>query len=214
VKEAGARPLPFVAKFADADISPIVIAADIRSTLGIDASARRDSIDYEGFLKTLVSKSEELGILVMRSAIVGHATRRTLSVKEFRGFALIDPFAPVIFINDSDAKAAQIFTFAHELVHIWLGAAGIRWRQIRLHHRFAETLQTLKYCLQAAENYPSQRMDLLVFLTQDLRLRKSSSCKVSQCKPQLSECLPSKYWVECKELGFRPRSRICRSCGS
>jgi Zn-dependent peptidase ImmA (M78 family) len=122
--ESGSEPLPFVSRFGIAD--PIHdIAADMRVEFRVAATTRSDLHGYEELLKSLVVRAEELGILVMRSAVVGHATTRKLSVKEFRGFVLLDTFAPIIFVNDNDAKAAQIFTLAHELAHIWVGASGI-----------------------------------------------------------------------------------------
>jgi Zn-dependent peptidase ImmA (M78 family) len=120
----GAKPLPFVGKFRMRD-SFAVIAGDLRDTLGISDNLRRRVSSWREFLEQLIVAAESLGVLVFRSAIVGHDTKRKLAVKEFRGFVLTDPFAPIIFINDEDAKAAQTFTLVHELAHIWIGQSGI-----------------------------------------------------------------------------------------
>lgn len=117
-------PFPFVGRFAITDNFQSV-AADISRTLHIDDQLRRTSTSWREFLNLLILNTELQGILVFRSALVGHATTRKLKVDEFRGFALSDSLAPVIFINDEDAKAAQVFTLVHELVHIWIGQTGI-----------------------------------------------------------------------------------------
>ena len=118
-----AAPLSFVGRFANRRIVREV-ADDIAGALAI-AELRPQVHSWKEFLDQLITRCEELGVLVFRSAVVGHATNRRLLVKEFRGFVLSDVLAPIVFINDDDAKAAQTFTLIHELAHIWIGATGI-----------------------------------------------------------------------------------------
>lgn len=120
----GAEPLEFVGHYSSAD-APEKIAASLRGVLGIDAELRERTASWEEFLRTLIARAEHAGILVLRSGIVGSNTHRPLRVEEFRGFAIADDLAPLIFINSRDAKGAQIFTLAHELAHLWVGASGI-----------------------------------------------------------------------------------------
>lgn len=101
------------------------VASDISKTLGIDVQLRQRSGNWEDFLRTIIAQAEKCGIWIMRSGIVGSNTHRPLLVDEFRGFAISEKLAPLVFINGKDAKAAQIFTYAHELAHLWLGESGI-----------------------------------------------------------------------------------------
>ena len=123
MKAEEADSIPFIGSFNGA--SPAVIAADIRTTLGINRQFRQRCRTWEEFLTGFVQRAEGVRVLVLRSGQVGSNTHRLLDVEEFRGFAISDSFAPLVFINSRDAKAAQIFTLAHELAHLWIGMSGI-----------------------------------------------------------------------------------------
>lgn len=123
-RQAGAQPLPFVGSLAlNADV--IQSAAAIREALGLDLEAQRRLPTWTDALRAFIEKADALGILVMVSGVVGSNNRRPLDPEEFRGFALADPVAPLVFLNGADTKAAQMFTLAHELAHLWLGESAL-----------------------------------------------------------------------------------------
>lgn len=64
---------------------------------------------------------EECGIVVMMNGIVGKNTHRALDVNEFRAFAMVNEWAPLIFINGADSAGGRLFSLFHELVHLWIG---------------------------------------------------------------------------------------------
>lgn len=121
--EDGAE-LEFIGSASLSD-NPVDVATRMRELLGFDMSVRDDCKTWEEAFGLLIDRAEEAGVLVMVSGIVGSSTSRQLDVNEFRGFALSDRLAPLVFINGRDAKAAQIFTLAHELAHLWLGQTAL-----------------------------------------------------------------------------------------
>jgi Zn-dependent peptidase ImmA (M78 family) len=115
---------PFVGSATLGD-SVEATAARMREALNFDLDARRNCPTWTDALRQFIAQADAAGVLVMCSGVAGSNNRRTLDPSEFRGFALADPYAPLIFINGADTKAAQMFTVAHELAHIWLGQTAL-----------------------------------------------------------------------------------------
>lgn len=124
VRTQGETPLAVVGSARVGD-DVVETAARIRETVGFNLAERRRMARWEEALRRFIQQVDELGILVMVSGVVGSNTRRRLDPQEFRGFALADDRAPLIFVNGADSKAAQMFTLAHELAHIWIGQSGV-----------------------------------------------------------------------------------------
>lgn len=120
----GLAALAFVGS-ARSEEAPQVVAQRMREQLQLSIEERRQLPTWTDALRQLIAKVEDAGVMVMVSGIVGSNSHRKLDVGEFRGFALADELAPLVFLNGADSKAAQMFTMAHELAHLWLGATGI-----------------------------------------------------------------------------------------
>lgn len=116
--------LPFIGK-ANLSMNPAQVAQDIRDTIGFTLEARAACKTWEDARRLFIQKADEAGILVMVSGVVLSNNNRKLNTEEFRGFALSDAQAPLIFINGSDSKSGQMFTLAHEIAHLWLNSTGV-----------------------------------------------------------------------------------------
>lgn len=122
----GADPVPLVGR-CDKKQGVREVVATLRAVYGVDEKTGlgEDYPNKDTAISKLIVATAELGVLVMRNGVVGNNARRPLDVKEFRGFALCDRYAPLIFINGRDARAAQIFTLAHELAHLCIEESGV-----------------------------------------------------------------------------------------
>ena len=121
---AGLRP-PALVGSAHITDGVINAARRIRETLGFTLEARRRMSTWTEALRHLIELADAAGILVMCSGVVGSNNKRPLDPVEFRGFAIADDLAPLVFVNGADTKAAQMFTLAHELAHIWIRQSAL-----------------------------------------------------------------------------------------
>ena len=120
----GSEPLDLVGK-CGLDTNPQHAAQVMRDFLGLPESLADAAEAGEYALEVLRDLAEEAGVMVAFSGIVGGRTDRKLDPAEFQGIALVDEYAPLVFINASDFKEAQIYTLVHELAHLLVGESGL-----------------------------------------------------------------------------------------
>lgn len=123
-EQHGEEPVAFVgaAKITD---SAVAVADKMRRVLDLGTDARRTCDTIDDAMRLFIDHTEQAGVLVMVSGVVKNSTNRPLNPDEFRGFAIADQLAPLIFVNGVDSKSAQMFTLAHELAHLWLGQSAV-----------------------------------------------------------------------------------------
>lgn len=167
----GEPPLAFVGAASTSDAVDDV-AGQMRVVLDWTAQNRATCRGPDGALTWLREHAEAAGVLVMISGIVGSNTHRILDPQEFRGFALADPYAALVFVNGADSKSAQVFTLVHELAHLWLGETALS----DLDPRSVRANEVERWCNQVAA-------ELLVPMAEFRNRLNSSSDLRAQLQP-------------------------------
>ena len=120
---SGSSMMHFISeKLIKPDITDVVNS--VRKVLNLQQDWFREFKTLDEIIIHLINQMEKAGVMVSMAGTVNGNTHRPISRDEFRGFALVDDYAPFIFVNSNDSKSAQIFTLIHELAHIWLGKSA------------------------------------------------------------------------------------------
>jgi Zn-dependent peptidase ImmA (M78 family) len=123
LEDEEAKPLSFIASKSMEDGAAIV-AESIQTEIGFELVKFREANDRSAAFAYLRACLERHGIYVLLLGNLG-SYHSNISSTAFRGYAIADPIAPFIVINDNDARAAWSFTALHEAAHLWLGHTGI-----------------------------------------------------------------------------------------
>ena len=103
--EQGQEPISFV-RSARLNEQPAMIANQMRHILDFDEEWAASYSTWTDALRALREAIEEAKILIVVNGIMGNNTHRKLDPSEFRGFVLVDDYAPLVFVNGADTKAA------------------------------------------------------------------------------------------------------------
>src|SRR5712691_941343 len=100
------------------------VVGSMRTTLEVSLEKFRQQRTADDAFKLLRGGAEAVRVFVLLMGNLGsHHT--DIDARVFRGFALADPIAPFVVINEKDSRAAWSFTLLHELAHLWLGQTGV-----------------------------------------------------------------------------------------
>ena len=122
--EGGSDPLEFVGAYSLTD-GHMEVAEAMRAALGLADGWAEERSSWSEALRFLRNRLDEVGVLIVFNGVVGNNNTRKLDPQEFLGFALVDEYAPLVFVNSAYYIAAQIFTLAHEVAHLFVGETGL-----------------------------------------------------------------------------------------
>ena len=116
----GMTRLPFIGNLK-AEKSPVRFAERMRELLNFRIDWYKDAYQISDSFRLFRKRISDIGVLVMMNGVVGNNTHRALKINEFRAFAMVDNYAPLIFINAADSYSGRIFSLLHEFAHILIG---------------------------------------------------------------------------------------------
>jgi Zn-dependent peptidase ImmA (M78 family)/transcriptional regulator with XRE-family HTH domain len=102
---------------------PLELAKFILQKLNINFEEIKNISGYgagKKVLKYLISKAETQGIFVGKTI-----SYHKIEVEDMRGIFISNDYCPYIVLNRKDAISAQIFSFIHELAHLFRKSEGI-----------------------------------------------------------------------------------------
>lgn len=212
--EPDCEPLAFVGSYS-LDQGVLGLVEQIKEVTGFDLDTYRSKRSQEEAFYYLRECIEGIGVFSVLAGNLGsHHTN--LSEEVFRGFAIADPIAPFVVINNQDAKAAWPITLLHEVSHLWLGQTGISGAGIeRKIERFCdsvasellvpeaeikvsfpdESLRTIESALEIIGQFASARKVSSTLVA--FRLMRSGALSESSYR-ELSRCFFDK-WKSHKE---------------
>ncbi|MBU4338376.1 ImmA/IrrE family metallo-endopeptidase [Patescibacteria group bacterium] len=97
--------------------TPVQLALFVKEKLDIDLNEikRISGVDARRkVLKYLIEKAENCGIFIGKTI-----SYHKIDVDEMRGLFVSNDYCPFIILNRRDSLSAQIFSFAHELAHLF-----------------------------------------------------------------------------------------------
>lgn len=116
----GSKKIDFVGSLNN-EHDNMIFAEKVRDLLGIQKEWYKTIRTTEEAFNLLRAAMNDIGVIVMMSGIVANNTHRPLDIKEFRAFAVVDDYAPLIFVNSNDSVNGKLFSLIHELAHICIG---------------------------------------------------------------------------------------------
>ena len=156
--EGGAEPLDFIGAYGT-DVHPRQVGAAMRDALQLTENWAEQLDAWSDALRHLRHLVDAAGVLVSFNGVVGNNAYRKLDPDEFQGFALVDEYASLIFVNSADFMAAQMFTLAHELAHLFIAQSGIS----NLEYLQPPSDETEQFCNKAAAEFLIPEEELRAF---------------------------------------------------